>query len=317
MKNDFLLGIDIGGTDTKIGIIETNGSILNKTSIKTNADEHHEKLIERIFSCVLALLEQKDLTGNDISLIGVGAPGILDIKNGIIQFTPNMPKWVDVPIVKSMQDKFNLRCVLENDANSAAWGEKWVGAGSGADIESLVLITLGTGIGGGIIIKNEIWHGRKNIAGELGHITIVPDGIKCSCGNYGCVEAYASATAVVQNYKDLVSGCDENIDLTAENIYNQALNGDKAAENVMQEAGMYLGVLIVNIMHTLNPDIIVIGGGMSAAKDLLLNPVNEEIRKRAYKAAREFTNVVFGQLGNNAGMIGAAGWARKTLETSV
>ena len=216
-----------------------------------------------------------------------------------------------------IQKRLNLRCILENDANAAAFGEKWMGAGKGADIESLVMLTLGTGIGGGIVLGNEIWHGCNNAAGELGHITLEPNGVKCGCGNFGCLEVYASATGVERRYKE-ASNFNGSIaaSITAKDVYIKAIKGDEIANRIMYETGVYLGIAIVNIMHMLNPDIIVIGGGMAAAKDVLINPIQEEIKKRSYKAARERTNVIFGKLGNDAGIIGAAGWALKILEIS-
>lgn len=316
MKNDFLIGIDIGGTDTKIGIINFNGVILNKTSINTIVQDKPELLIERIYISCQSLVDKINISLDDIYAIGLALPGILDIKNGIIKISPNMPNWIDIPFVSMFQKKLKLPCVLENDANAAAWGEKWAGVGYGLDIDSLVLITLGTGVGAGIIINNNILHGSQNIAGELGHVTIIPNGKKCCCGNYGCLEAYASATALVNDYYNHK----QNIkikDLTSKDIYNAALNNDQIAKKVFEDAGTYIGIAIVNIMHILNPDIIVIGGGMSAAKDLLINSVLNEINKRAYKIAEQFTKVVFAKLENDAGIIGAAGWALKTLEISV
>lgn len=317
IHSDYIIGIDIGGTDTKIGLVRRKGEILDKVSIKTIPEELPDNLIDRIFLNSSELLKKNSIEWDKIITIGIATPGVLDIKNGIILFSPNMKNWIGVPIVALVQEKFKLSCILENDANAAAWGERWAGSSRGEDINSLVLITLGTGVGGGIIIKDEIWRGAHNVAGELGHMTIDPNGKKCGCGNYGCLEAYASATAIEQSYKELNSNNIESVNYSCETIYNAALNKNKIAKKVFEDAGRYLGIAIVNVMHCLNPDIIVIGGGMSAAKNLLYNSLHEEINKRACKIAQKFTKVVFASLKNNAGMIGAAGWALKTLETSV
>ena len=314
MTNRYLIGIDIGGTDTKIGIVDTDGNIVEKTSIATKHDNGVFDLSERVYSCCQNLLKKTPVKWEDIIAVGIGSPGILDLQKGLILLSPNMKDWVDVPIVKIFQEKLNKKCILENDANAAAWGEKWAGVGYGKKIDALVMVTLGTGIGGGIILNDQIWHGCFNVAGELGHITIEANGRKCSCGNFGCVEAYASATAVAERYKE---ASNIEVDVTAKDVCNAALDGNEIAREIMNETGRYIGIGVVNIMHTLNPDIIVIGGGMAAAGDLLMHPMLEEIKKRSYRLANKHTNVIFGKLGNNAGLIGAAGWALRTLETSV
>lgn len=314
MINRYLIGIDIGGTDTKAGIVDSNGSIIVKKNIETRPKKGAQDLAERVYLNCEKLIDDASLNWKNIISIGIGAPGILDIKRGLIIFSPNLKGWVNVPIVKIFQKKLNMECILENDANAAAWGEKWAGVASGKEIGSLVMITLGTGIGGGIVIGDKIWHGCSNAAGELGHITIEINGARCGCGNYGCVEAYASATAVVRRYREASNA---RTDITAEDVYNLAVNGNKIAKKIMDETGKYIGIAIVNIIHTLNPDFIVIGGGMAAARDLLVDPIFEEIEKRSFKLTGKRTNIVFGRLGNDAGIIGAAGWALKTLETSV
>lgn len=314
MINRYLIGIDIGGTDTKAGIVDSNGSIIVKKNIETRPKKGAQDLAERVYLNCEKLIDDASLNWKNIVSIGIGAPGILDIKRGLIIFSPNLKGWVNVPIVKIFQKKLNMECILENDANAAAWGEKWAGVASRKEIGSLVMITLGTGIGGGIVIGDKIWHGCSNAAGELGHITIEINGARCGCGNYGCVEAYASATAVVRRYREASNA---RTDITAEDVYNLAVNGNKIAKKIMDETGKYIGIAIVNIIHTLNPDFIVIGGGMAAARDLLVDPIFEEIEKRSFKLTGKRTNIVFGRLGNDAGIIGAAGWALKTLETSV
>ena len=314
MTNKYLIGVDIGGTNTKIGIVDLKGNIVIKSSIETNANNEIRTLAKRVYTSCQNLIYDIAISWKNIICVGIGSPGILDRQKGVLIFSPNTKTWTNEPIVKIFQDELKVVTILENDANAAAWGERWVGVGKGKNIKSLVMVTLGTGIGGGIVIDDKIWHGCFNVAGELGHITIEAEGTRCNCGNYGCAEAYASATAVVNRY--LLASKNET-EITAEKIYSKAIKGNKTAIKVLTDSGRYLGILIVNIMHTLNPDIIVIGGGMAAAKNIFYPSLVEEIKKRGSKFASKCTDVVFGKLGNDAGMIGVAGWALKTLETSV
>lgn len=319
MVKNILIGIDIGATDTKIGLIDKKGNILERACIETRHKDGPDSLVGRIHNNCKVLLDRIEASWEDVLVAGIGFPGVLDIKRGLILFSPNM-KWYNIPILNMVQDEINVRSFLENDANAAAWGEKWVGAGKGKYIKSLVMFTLGTGIGGGVILEDKIWHGSNYVAGELGHIIIEPDGVQCACGGYGCLEAYASATAVALRFKEARSAGRKHTNeysITAKDVYEEACKGDKIAKKIMDETGRYLGIGIVNIMHIINPDIVVIGGGMSEAKDLLIRPILDEINKRAYKVAREGTKIAFAELGNDAGMIGAAGWALKILETSV
>ena len=313
-NSKYLIGVDIGGTDTKIGIIDSKGNIIAKTKIETLTNHHVQSLVRRVYSSCNELAENASIQWEDLIYVGIGLPGILDHLHGNIVFSPNIRDWKGVPITRIFQEEMKKICLLENDANAAAWGEKWAGAGKDNKLDSLVMITLGTGIGGGIILEDKIWHGCRNGAGEFGHIVIETNGRECGCGNYGCAEAYASATAVVMRYKETA---DLTGDITAEDIYKEAVNGNIIAKEVMEETGRYIAILIVNIMHTLNPNVIVIGGGMAAAEELLAKPISDEVNNRIARFETNCTNIVFGRLGNDAGMIGAAGWALKTLEISV
>ncbi len=313
MAEELFLGIDIGGTDTKIGIVNGAGSILEKRSIKTESKDGPGQLADRVYIECQTLANCMKSSLNDIKAAGIGAPGVIDVKNGVVIFSPNLQEWKNAPVAEMFNKRLNMICALENDANVAAWGEKWAGAGKSIAAKSMVMITLGTGIGGGVIINDDIWHGRDNVAGEIGHMIIEVNGVKCGCGGFGCVEAYASATAVARRFKEAAN---DGMDITAEDVYNKAAKGDELAAKIMRDTGAYLGVAIVNIMHILNPDVITIGGGMSAARTFLEPSILTEINKRAYKVAGERTKVVFAELGNDSGIIGAAGWARNILETS-
>jgi glucokinase len=203
-----------------------------------------------------------------------------------------------------------VRCLLENDANAAAYGEKW--AGVGRNVNNLVLFTLGTGIGGGVIIDGKVLHGFNDVAAELGHQVVFADGRLCGCGNHGCIEAYASAPATVRRMKEAIAAGRKTIlkgDFEAEDISKAALKGDQTAREIMEETGRLLGVVATNMLHIFNPQMVVFDGGMTAAGDLLLLPIRDEIKKRAFKASQEGVQIVFGELGSNAGLVGAAGCA--------
>ncbi|MHC5035594.1 MAG: ROK family protein [Planctomycetota bacterium] len=225
-------------------------------------------------------------------------------------FSPNLPGWHDIPLRRMVQSGVGLQTVLDNDANVAALGEQWVGAGRGAS--SLVLLTLGTGIGGGIVLDGRIWHGGAGVAGEIGHMSIDPAGPVCGCGNHGCLEAHASATAMVRRMREAIEGgarsslASRLADLAAADIHQAALAGDEAARQNVEETGRYLGVGVSNIMHILNPQVIVMSGGVTAAGDMLMAPLLDEVRKRTLAASQKDVRICFAELPNDAGIIGAA-----------
>jgi glucokinase len=320
---NYVIGIDLGGTNLRTGLVDRNGKIHHRLSIKTENNADPQTISNQIFYLIDEIINVgagfKPAPTNIIG-VGLGSPGLVDKKGETILFSPNLPLWRNIPIKRMVSERFSVPCVLENDANAAAWGEKWVGAGKEAD--SLVMLTLGTGIGGGIIINNKLWRGVNNVAAEIGHMVIQMDGPKCSCGNYGCIEAYASATSMVRRFKEsLKSGVPSSLkgagDVTAKMINDAAFQGDRASLDVIKETGHYLGVALVNIMHVLNPEVIVLTGGMIGSGDLLMNPIKQVIKEKAFEASAKETKIVFSQLGNDAGIIGAAGCLLNELEISV
>ena len=318
--DDYVIGIDLGGTNLKAGIVDKSGKIHHRLSIKTNNHADPQTILNQIFELIDKIGAGFKPAPANIIGVGLGSPGLVDKKGETILFSPNLPLWRNIPIKRMITEKYGVPCVLENDANAAAWGEKWVGAGK--DAESLVMITLGTGIGGGIVINNKLWRGVNNVAAEIGHMVIKLDGPKCSCGNYGCIEAYASATAMVRRFKEsLQNGTSSSLkdckEITAKAINDAAFGGDGASLNIIRETGQYLGIALVNIMHVLNPEVIVLTGGMIGSGDLLLNPIKQIIKEKAFEASAKETKIVFSELGNDAGIIGAAGCLLKQLETSV
>ncbi len=316
----YAIGVDLGGTNLKAGLVDVHGRIHHRLSIKTDYNASPQAISDQIFKLIHDIISVSQVNISSITGIGLGSPGLIDKRGETILFSPNLPQWRNIPIKNLITKRFVVPCVLENDANAAAWGEKWVGAAREAS--SMVMFTIGTGIGGGIIIENKLWRGVNNVAAEIGHMVIDIDGPKCKCGNNGCIEAYASATAMVRRFKELLSsGVSSSLkdaqEITAKMINDAAMQGDKASLDIIKETGQYLGIAIVNIMHILNPEVIVLAGGMTGSGELLMEPVQQVVKQKAFEASYKDTKIVFSQLGNDAGIIGAAGCLLKELETSV
>ncbi|TVM04255.1 MAG: hypothetical protein CV087_01035 [Candidatus Brocadia sp. WS118] len=314
-----IVGIDLGGTNLKAGVVDTDGRIFHRLSIKTNSNADPQTISNQILELIAETMQSAQVRESDVVGIGLGSPGLVDKQGETILFSPNLPRWRNIPIKRIVSERFSKPCVLENDANAAAWGEKWAGAGKG--VKSLVMLTLGTGVGGGIVIDNKLWRGANNVAAEIGHMVIQTDGPLCNCGNRGCVEVYASATGMVRRFKEVLKGGASSSlkisdEITAKMINEAAIHGDKVSLDVIEETGRYLGIAIVNIMHVLNPEMIVLSGGMIGSGQLLMDPIRKVTTQRAFEASYQDTKIVFSQLGNDAGIIGAAGCLLKELEIS-
>lgn len=315
LEKKYSVGVDLGGTNIVSAIVNYQGNIVNRLKVSTLAERGKEATIKRIIETIHENIVQSTIAIDDITGIGIGAPGPLDIKRGIINFAPNLPGWRDVPLRKILEDEFNTKVVLENDANAAAWGERCFGIGRGVD--NLVCFTLGTGIGGGIIIDGKIYHGSNYGAAELGHMTVNKDGPRCNCGNYGCLEAYSSATGIKNRIKNRVKegikskflSFDDNKlfeSLRLKSIFETARKGDKLTKGVVEEAISYLGIAIANIVNILNPEMVVLVGGITNEGDKLLIPLRREVKKRAFYSNYKSLKIVIGKLGGNAGVLGAA-----------
>ena len=312
-KKHYAIGVDIGGTNVPCSLVDDKGNVLNTIEKKTQPELGPEALALRISESVKELLTffKGNLKKETILGIGVGVPGILDIKKGEIVTSPNLSGWKNVPIIKLVKQKTKLPVLMDNDANCAAIGEHWVGAAKGA--KNAILLTLGSGVGGGIIIDNKIYRGSHGVAGELGHITIVAEGILCGCGNYGCLESYASANATAKRAKERLRN--ENVistlrekdinQITAHDIFLHAESGDVFSSNILFESGKYLGMGIATFANIFDPDVIIIGGGFSAAEKYLLPTAIDEAYRRAFKHIMDKMKIKKARLGNNAGMIGA------------
>ena len=310
-----VLAIDIGGTNIRTAVVSDKYQIIAKEKCLTLADEGPQSVIERMLSAVDHLLGNVSLS--QLHSISIAAAGAINVEEGVVTLSPNLPGWHDVPLRDIVAKKYGINTFLINDANAAALGEHRFGAGRG--INNLIYLTVSTGIGGGIIIDNRLYSGECGGAGEIGHMTIDVNGPRCSCGNIGCLERLASGTAMAKDairrindgerssLTEMVASRIENI--TAKEVEMAARNGDSLALEVISQAGTYLGVGLVNLVNIFNPAMIIIGGGMAKMRDLLLNPARQVVRERAFPLAAQAVRIVPAQLGDDAGVLGAAIYA--------
>lgn len=310
-EKDLVVGIDLGGTRFRVALFDLAGKIVRRQSWLTEPASGPMRVIERLASATREVCTPEGLAR--IAGVGLGSPGPLDPWSGIILETPNMPGWDHIPLASLMSQYLGVPAYIGNDANLAALGEFFGGAGKG--LRNLVYFTVSTGIGSGIIINGRLLLGAHGLAGELGHTTILPDGPLCGCGNFGCLEALASGTAIgrdararlaageVSELRELVGDQIDKVDAQA--VAGAALSGDPLSLSVFGSAARYLGIGVVNALHAFDPEILVIGGGVSRAGDLLFGPVRKVINERAMAPYRN-TPVVPAALGDDAGLVGAA-----------
>lgn len=318
------IGIDLGGTNIKAALVNTEtGEISAVNSIPTNAREGHDSVIAQMAKVVDQIVTQSGFEKSEIGGIGVGLPGSIDIGKGTTVFLTNLPgHWIDVPVRDQLSKWTGLPVALINDARAMTLGEWRFGAGRGVDIACL---TLGTGIGGGLVINGKLHLGPTGSAGELGHISVDVNGPQCGCGNRGCIEAFASGPAIsAMGMKAVVQGQETRIAdlaggdlnrITPELICEAAHAGDRIAKQIYEFAGMIIGAGVANIILAVSPRRIVIGGGVAAAGDLILDPIRRSIKDRVFLKEVDQIDVVPAKLGNNAGLIGAAVWARNHLNS--
>ncbi len=312
----FALGIDIGGTNVVVGCVAEDGSALHglrnePTRPETGADD----VIARIIQAAKASIAETrtGVPGAEIIGAGIGAPGPLDTRRGIVLLTPNLG-WKNMPLRDRISAGLGLPAALDNDANCAILGEWWIGAAKGA--RHAVGVTIGTGIGGGLVVNGEILHGASDSAGEIGHTTIDTEGRKCKCGNYGCLEAYASGPAIARRaVEDVEAGAESRIaefaggdlaNVTAQTVYEAAAHGDPLAVEVVLETAKFLGAGIANPVNIFNPEVVVVCGGVTQAGESLFVPLRREVARRAFKPAVEACRIVPGALSGTAGVYGAA-----------
>jgi glucokinase len=314
----WIVGVDLGGTNIVVGLLPiSGGEVMGVRSMPTESGRGAKFVVDRIVDMIEAaitdVLAQEGASRSEIAGVGIGSPGPLDRKTGTVINTPNLG-WRNFPLRDLISNAVSLPATLDNDANCATYGEWWLGAGR--DVNTLIGLTLGTGIGGGIVLDGKIFHGCSDVAGEIGHMTIDSTGRKCNCGNYGCLEAYASGPAMAARavegieagaetmLVDLVGGRLEQI--TAAIVYDAVVRGDAYANEVMKDTAKFLGAGVASLINILNPEMVVIAGGVTRAGDHLFEPLRAEVRRRAFRTAEEVCRIVPGELPGTAGVVGAA-----------
>jgi len=315
------IGCDLGGTNLRAAIVDVeNGMVLHQMSIPTLAREGHDVVMQRMGVLFTQVIETAGLKKEDVGSIGIGVPGVLDLEKGETLFLPNLPgTWRHIPLRDTIHKLTELPTALLNDVRSITYGEWRFGAGRGVD--TVAVFAIGTGIGGGLVINGQLHLGISGTGGEIGHTTIDFNGPKCGCGNDGCLEAYASGPAIAaMGMKAVAQGlttqigelCKYDLNLiTPELIAKAALSGDEMAKGIYERAGFYIGIAAANVCAAIGPRRIVIGGGVSQAGDLLIDPIRRTLRERVSIMPIDQVEIVQSQLGNNAGVIGVACWVAK------
>lgn len=309
-----VVAIDLGGSKIALGIVSREYRVLARADHPTLAEEGVESVIGRMISAVKQLVASCGMTMSRLCGISVAAAGAIDSQRGIVTLSPNLPGWRDIPLGSIIEERLGIRTWLLNDANAAALGEHHLGVGRGVD--NLIYLAIGTGIGGAIIIDGKLYTGASGSAGEIGHMTIEVNGPGCECGNSGCLEQLAAGKAIAREAKErlssgersslteTVAGKIENI--TAKEVAVAAREGDSLAGDVIYGAATYLGVGMVNLVNIFNPEMIVVGGGIASMGDLLLGPARQMVKERAFPESSAVVRIVTTELGNDAGLLGAA-----------
>ncbi len=332
--SDFSIGVDLGGTNLRIAAVDEHGVLLEKVTLGTQVALGRDRVIHDMCEAIRRLAHKYEGSGA-LQGIGIGVPGIIDMKTGTLRESPNLPGWAESPVRAQIEQMLGARVILENDANAAAFGENWLGAAR--NVEDMAMLTLGTGVGGGIVLGRAIWHGMTGMAGEFGHITVEPEGVQCGCGNRGCLEQYASATAVVRMAREAIEqhiapglshAASANPEFSAKAVYNLAIQGDEEAKKIFRRVGRALRIVIADLVNALNLPMYVVGGGVSSAWEGFSPAIFDELKKRSMVYAATAPPSVAGQeqgasaqvepggptrtivtralLGSDAGLYGAA-----------
>ncbi|MSV35453.1 MAG: ROK family protein [Bryobacterales bacterium] len=295
---DYAIGVDLGGTNLRAAAISRDGKLLHKVTGAVPVNGGRDAVIADMVGSIETLRD--GLPGQTLAGVGVGIPGFILLDAGVVSVAPNLPGFENFAVRDAIEKRLGAMVILENDANAAALGEQWMGAGR--DIEDLVLLTLGTGIGGGIIANGRVLHGALGMAGELGHITVSPNGYPCGCGNNGCVEKYASATAVSAMAQLLNLGQG----LSSEEVFHLAKSGNERARMIFDTVGDALGILLGNLINTFNFPLYLLGGGLTAAWELFEPAMRKELAHRSFIYRNNPPRVERAALGGDAGLYGAA-----------
>lgn len=316
--DQFIVGVDLGGTKISAGAVSADGRRqVALHSELTHAQEGADAVVARIAAMVAGVVErtvaETGVSRESFLGIGIGSPGPLDRAKGVVITTPNLG-WHDFPLRDRVVAATGLPAALDNDANCATLGEWWLGAAQGA--RNVVGLTIGTGIGGGLILDGALYHGSSDVAGEIGHTTIDATGRRCKCGNYGCLEAYASGPAIAERAREAIERGEASLlsamvggdlgKLTAQHVYEASQRGDAFSRDVVHETARFIGTGIANLLNIFNPDVVVLAGGVAQAGDELFGPLRAEVHRRAFKPAVDACRIVAGTLGSAAGVVGAA-----------
>lgn len=316
----FAIGVDLGGTNMRIAAIDGSGKQLEVITTSTEVKRGRDLVVADICDAVRTL-RKKFNHQYEFAGTGIGVPGIIDMETGTVLQSPNLQDWANYPVRDEIRRRLDAHVTLENDANIAALGEHWMGAAR--DVDSMCMFTLGTGVGSGIVLGGKIWHGMMGMAGECGHITVVPDGVPCGCGNRGCVEQYASATAVKRMAieaiasgaaPELARAMSENPEFSSKVVFQYAMQGDVTAQRIFDVVGRTLGMVLATMVNALNLPMYVIGGGVASGWEAFAPPMFGELRRRSYVYAAtasdenpgKRTVITRALLGGDAGLVGAA-----------
>jgi len=307
------LAVDLGGTNIKAGLVDEAGVLHDYLITATGLDLSEEAVADRLSHIISDLKSKADAQGYTVSGIGVGVPGGVYEDRATISQAPNFPSWRDVPMKQFLEERIELPVLLDNDANLAAYGESWMGAGR--DVDSMILLTLGTGIGGGVILDGKIWRGAWGMAGEIGHVTVERDGPLCGCGNNGCLEALAGKNAIIEEaYRMVTDGKSPTLEtlvqgnadrIVPETIFQAACKGCVASRLLFEKMGENIGIVCASLLNVLGVEKFILGGGMSGAYEFIYGSVVQEIRRRAYRIPADRVRVEKALLGNKAGVLGA------------
>lgn len=320
----YYIGVDLGGTNIKASVFGTGYEKLAESRTPTQAHLGPEAVLRRMLETVAGLLEKEQIQSSLVQCLGIGVPGLLDVEQGVSKFSPNFPGWSDVPVARWFRERLHIPTFIDNDVRVNLYGEWRYGAAKGK--KNVVLLTLGTGLGAGVVMDGRMLYGATGSAGEIGHMNIRRAGRPCRCGSSGCLGRYVSALGMVQTLKDkLQAGAqsvvtqwvkDDYDKITAKMISDAYDTGDPAAIETLRETGEFLGYGLVNVINLYNPEMVVIGGGMSAAGERLLAPARNIVHARALKLSQAACSIVTAEMGDAAGMLGAAIYARERMERS-
>lgn len=318
----YSIAVDLGGTNLRIAAVSEDGKMLEKVTTGTEVKKGRDFVVREMCDAIQSLMA-KHRAASGLAGIGIGVPGFIDMDTGTVMRSPNLPDWERFPVRQEIERRLGAKVILENDANAAAMGEKWLGAGRNSN--HMAMYTLGTGVGGGIVMDGRLWHGIHGMAGELGHFTVESEGHPCGCGSRGCLEQYASATAIVRMAReaiesgaapDLADSARGNVEFTSRGIYQLAIQGHASAQKIYQRVGRALGIAIGSMVNALNMPMYVIGGGVSSAWDAFAPAMFQELKVRSFiysitapdrvEQGQKHTVVTIALMGSDAGLYGSA-----------